>query len=41
MLTTDKEYNGDIVFTILSILYIYFFFKIRLGKTLAKQIHNL
>lgn len=26
MLTIDKEYNGDIVFTILSILYSFFFF---------------
>ena len=41
MLTIDKEYNGDIVFTILSILYsFFFFFKISLGKTHAKQIHN-
>ena len=38
MLTIDKEYNGDIVFTILSILYsFFFFFKNKFGKNTFKK----
>ena len=37
MLTIDKEYNGDIVFTILSILYsFFFFFQNKVGKITCK-----